>query len=70
MHLDELSNSPLVEIAIKTNLVDFGLEDKDINIPKTGGVHDLYIKFSNDGEKPVTALISLYFSNKAFGEST
>ena len=34
-------------------------------IEEAEGPRDLYVSFKNDGEKPVTALISIYFSNEA-----
>ena len=63
VHLDDVNSPPLAEVLVETSLVDFGMDELATNIPNTKGVHDLYIKFSNDGEKPVTALIAIYFSD-------
>ena len=47
-------------------LLDMGSGTVSKNIPDSKGVHDLYIKFSNDGEdKPITGLITIYFSKEA-----
>ena len=64
LHLDDIEAPVWVEIPVETNLVDFGMEELITKIPNTEGIHDFYVKFSNDGEKPVTALISILFSNE------
>lgn len=69
LYLDEVAGEPWLAIPIKSNLLDFGMEELKVNIPATAGVHDLYVTFSNDGEKPVTALIAIYFSNQVLEES-
>ena len=69
IHLDDPESKAVVEIPIKTNLADFGMEEIETNLPGVEGVHNLYIKFKNDGEKPVTALISMYFSNTPLGKN-
>lgn len=65
LHLDAPDGPELAQLTIKTNLVDIGGEELWMSIPPTTGAHDLYFVFENDGEKPITALISLYFSNQA-----
>lgn len=69
IHLDDPDSEAVVELPIKTNLADFGMEEIETNLPGVEGVHDFYVKFKNDGEKPVTALISMYFSNTPLGDS-
>lgn len=69
MHLDDKDQEPFAMVELKASLLDFGFEDIIQQIPETEGKHDLFLRFSNDGDKPVTALISIYFSNKALEDS-
>ncbi|MEM1118884.1 MAG: ThuA domain-containing protein [Bacteroidota bacterium] len=67
LHLDDADAPALVEVPIEMGLLDMGLGEYEANIPETNGVHNLYLKFANGGEdKPVTGLITIYFSNEKF----
>ncbi|MFK7984319.1 MAG: ThuA domain-containing protein [Saprospiraceae bacterium] len=65
LHLDDLEAPALAEIPVKMGLLDASAGTVSANIPATKGVHDLYVKFFNDGEdKPITGLITIYFSDE------
>jgi len=66
VHLDDVDAPALVEVPVEMGLLDMGLGQVAANIPDTKGVHNFYVKFANDGvDKPITGLISIYFSREA-----
>ena len=65
LHLGAIDAPVFVEIPVEMGLLDMGLGQVSATIPDTKGVHNLYLKFSNDGtDKPITGLISIYFSRE------
>jgi len=62
--LDAVDGPSIGKLDLSFGITSLGEDESFTVIEATEGVHDLYVTFSNSGEKPVTGLISFYFSNE------
>jgi len=62
--LDAVDGPSIGKLDLSFGITSLGQDETFTVIEATKGVHDLYVTFSNSGEKPVTGLISFYFSNE------
>jgi len=66
IHLDKVDSPALVETPVESALLNLGFAELALPIPTTKGKHDIYIKFTNEGETDlITAVNYFYFSNVA-----
>ena len=63
--LDAVDGPAIAEVDLSIGIASFGEDKEFTTIKEVEGVHDLYVTFSNTGEKPVTGIVSFYFDNQA-----
>ena len=63
--VDAVDGPIIAEVDLSIGIASFGEDKEFTTIKEVEGVHDLYVTFSNTGEKPVTGIVSFYFDNQA-----
>ncbi|NRB52498.1 MAG: ThuA domain-containing protein [Saprospiraceae bacterium] len=63
--VDAVDGPIIAEVDLSIGIASFGEDKEFTTIEEVEGVHDLYVTFSNTGEKPVTGIVSFYFDNQA-----
>ena len=64
VRIDSKDGELIGSAEIKTKLTDMGAGTEKFSIPEVNGKHDLYLHFtSDDGDKPVTALVNMILHN-------
>ena len=62
--IDAPDGPSIAQLELSFGITSLGQDETFSVIKAMEGVHDLYVTFSNSGEKPITGFISFYFSNE------